>query len=363
MRRFTLFPCVFAGLAIAPVGCSSTPPAADGGAAEISSAESSSAPMRTVPGSSAPDRSIGSPAGALTYRPGIDRVISFRAPDGSEMLFTNALDQPPSADEDYTFYGGAYTWTAPQNGELGWVGPGGASRAWPPDPAMDIGPATVTSESERTIVSVTPTNRLGLIEQKRFEMTDTSLEVTYTLRNTTDKQRTAGTWINTAVHSDAYIAVRLVGPDALATIRGWDTSSIDRFVSVADRQGNGWALVNLSKAAWDGGIKVYLPTPSGELPTIAIWREGRWLLRAQKITEQSTNTVGRLETLGEGAVAVYIQPSASTDPMIVEAELYGPIVDIPANGAHSAGESWITIASPGTPDTSVLPVFKDPAAN
>ncbi|MEM1424697.1 MAG: hypothetical protein AAGH64_11940, partial [Planctomycetota bacterium] len=80
-----------------------------------------------------------------------------------------------------------------------------------------------------------------------------------------------------------------------------------------------------------------------------------------RVTEAATNTVGRLTTLGEGAVAMYIQPGTETDPWIIEAELYGPIVDIPAKGTHSASEFWTLIASP-EPDTSVLPVTADPAA-
>ena len=294
------------------------------------------------------------------YRSDIDRLISFRAPGGPEMLFTQLLDQPALADEQYTFYGGAYSWTAPQNGALGWVGPDGEPRAWPPDPVMNVGPAEVQERAE-AMTSVTGVSRLGLVERKAFAMTDAGMDVRFSLDNTTDEPVAAGTWINTAVHDDAVVAVRLVGPDALASLRGWDRQSIDRFISILDRKEDGWAIVKLGEASWEGGIKVYVPRIAGELPTIAVWRDGQWLVRTQRVTEAATNTVGRLTTLGEGAVAMYVQPGSDESAWIIEAELYGPIVDIPARGTHQASEFWTLIASE-EPDTSVLPVTEDPAA-
>ncbi|MEM1424590.1 MAG: hypothetical protein AAGH64_11390 [Planctomycetota bacterium] len=297
----------------------------------------------------------------MMYRSDIDRLTRFRAPGGPEMLFTQLLEEPALPDEAYTFYGGAYSWTAPQNGDLGWVGPDGAPRAWPPDPAMNIGPARVTLAGD-AVTSETPVSRLGLIERKTFTPVENGAEVAFTLENTLDRPVTAGTWINTAVYDDALVAVRLVGPDALASIRGWDRQAIDRFISILDRQGNGWAIVKINEAAWTGGIKVYVPRTVGELPTIAVWRDGQWLVRTQRVTEAATQTVGRLTTLGEGSIAMYIQPGDDGNPWIIEAELYGPIVDIPAGGSHDASESWRLIASPDGPDTSLLPVTPDPAS-
>ena len=297
----------------------------------------------------------------MVYRSDIDRLVSFRALGGPEMLFTQLLDQPAQPDEAYTFYGGAFTWTAPQNGDLGWVGPDGSPRAWPPDPAMNIGPARIT-DTVNALTTETPVSRLGLVERKTFAPVHNGAEVSFTLANTLDRPVTAGTWINTAVHDDALVAVRLVGPDALASLRGWDRQAIDRFISILDRQGNGWAIVKLNEAAWDGGIKVYVPRTVGELPTIAVWRDGQWLVRTQRVTEAATQTVGRRTTLGEGAVAMYIQPGDDQSPWIIEAELYGPIVDIPANGEHGASETWRLIDAPDGPDTALLPVTSDPAS-
>ncbi len=296
------------------------------------------------------------------YAPSIDRLTSFRALGGPEFLFTQRLDSGALPDEAYTFYGGAYFWTSPQNGSAGWIGPKGQPRAWPPDPAMNIGPAQTSLQGD-ALTSRSPKNRLGLVEDKTFALTERGLDITYRLVNEGEGVRAGGTWINTAVHEDAKIAVRLVGPDALASLRGWDQQSIDRFVSVAQRQENGWAVIDLSTATWEGGIKVYVPRVKGELPTIAIWREGQWLVRAQRVTEAATKSVGRLATMGEGAVAVYIQPSTGDDPMVVEAELYGPIVDIAPGADHVASESWTVIDSPSGADTSLLPVYQDPAAS
>ena len=319
----------------------------------------------TAPEASEPATTVGlaSREWRFVYAPAIDRVTSFRTEDGPEMLFTRELDARPLADEAYTFYGGGYSWTSPQGGNAGWVDTAGTPRAWPPDPAMDIGPAIVVSESAESLITQTPVSRLGLIERKTFTLSDVGLEFSYALENNGDETRAAGTWINTAVHSDAMIAVRLVGPDAMAHLRGWDQQSIDRFVSITTRLDNGWAILDLSKAQWEGGIKVYVPRMVGELPTIAVWRDGQWFQRTQRVTEHATETLGRLQAMGEGAIATYIQPGATPDEWVIEAELYGPVVDIPAGESHEASESWRLIESPGGPDTDLLEVQPDPAVN
>jgi hypothetical protein len=289
----------------------------------------------------------------LEFQPEIDRVVSFRHANGPEMLFTQKLDQGPLADEAYTFFGGAYTWVSPQGGERGWLGPEGADRVWPPDPAMDVGPAQVESFSDDRLTAVTPVSRQGLVEQKVFALEPDRARVTFTLVNEGENARTAGAWINTACFADSVIAVRLRS-GARDDVWGWDQTSIDRFLSVTSPAGRGWSLVLPGEAAWEGGIKVYLPTPSeGDRAEIAIWREGWWLHRTQMLTEQEFGVQGRLKELGEGPVAIYIQPGTETEPWLIEAELYGPIVDIEPGGAHTATETWRLVRS-DTPDPSVL---------
>lgn len=309
-------------------------------------------------GTNAPIYQLRSNTLALDVRPDIDRAVSFRAIGGPEVLFTADLDEPAKPDEQYTFYGGAYSWTAPQNGDSGWIGPDGALRAWPPDPAMDVGPAEVVRAKCTSLTLRNPENRLGLVEHKSFALTDAALTLTYILANEGDEARTAGTWINTAVHRDAVLAVRL-DRTAANSLYGWNDESIDRFRSLARLRADGWALLDLSNADWEGGIKVYVARPEGERPTIAIWHDGVWFQRVQRVTEDDAGTVGRLKELGEGAVAVYIQPAPAVETMIVEAELYGPIVDLGPGEVHEAMETWTIIPSRNGPDTSLLEVPQD----
>lgn len=278
---------------------------------------------------------------SLTYDPAIDRVTALVPPEGTNLLHTANLEQEPGLGGDYTFYGGAYTWTAPQNGAWGWRGPDGAERPWPPDPAMDRGPATIRSQTRTHLTVVNPPALNGLVQFKRFAIIDReTLHVTFALQNTGTGAVTAGAWINTAVSPDSLIAVRRQRDTA---IRGWDDTAIDRFNAISSApDDNGWSLVRLSEATWEGGGKVWLDTR----PEIAIWRDGWWLVRRQP----SIDVDNRLQALGEGPLAIYIQPEAG----IIEAELYAPITDIQPGDTRTDVEIWRLIEDPeGT--RAVLP--------
>ncbi len=292
---------------------------------------------------------------ALVFDPAIDRVVSFSGATSPELLFTQLLTQAPSPDESYTFYGGAYTWTAPQGGDLGWVGPDGAPRVWPPDPAMDTGPSAIEMVSTTTLQTLNPTSRLGLVENKNFHVQPDGALVGFALTNLGDEPRTAGTWINTACFPDSVMAVRIDGQEGLDAIYGWDQTSIDRFRSITTLRSDNWALVDLSAADWEGGIKVYIPTPAGERPTIALHRDGYWFHRTQVVTETAAGSVGRLEEVGEGTVAVYIQPADTPGgAWIIEAELLGPIEDIEPGRSAYAEERWRIVRQPGDADPAEL---------
>ncbi|MCA9312507.1 MAG: DUF4380 domain-containing protein [Phycisphaerales bacterium] len=274
----------------------------------------------------------------LTYDPDIDRVTSIIPPEGTNLLHTANLDQEPSPTGDYTFYGGAYTWTAPQAGAWGWRDAAGGEKAWPPDPAMDIGPATIRSRTQTHVTVTNPPALNGLVQFKRFAIIDReTIHVTFALKNTSDHPVAAGAWVNTAVAPDSVIAVRR---GAGTPIRGWDDTAIERFNSISTPPGpHGWSLVRIPAANWEGGGKIWLDTK----PEIAIWRDGWWLLRRQP----SIDTENRLKAMGEGAVAVYIQPDAG----IVEAELYAPITDIEPGATRTDVEIWHLIRDPaGTVD-------------
>lgn len=268
----------------------------------------------------------------------VDRVSFFGAAGRSNMMFVQMLDAERPADEGYVFHGGVYTWTSPQGGELGWVDGAGALRAWPPDPVMDVGPGRVERKSEREIVWWTPANRQGLRERKRLALEGEGRAVfEYALVNVGAETVTAGTWVNSAVAGDAKVAVRY-GP--FTRVWGWNEESIARFRSLlVEREGvaDGWTLVDLSRADWEGGGKVYLDSAA----EIAIWRDGWWWVRRQT----APIDVERLRAVGEGPVAMYIQPAGAAGVAIIEAELYGPLVEIGAGETHAAREVWELIRS------------------
>jgi hypothetical protein len=281
------------------------------------------------------------------WSPYIDRCTWFGASGGANMLHTVELEREPPADGAYTFFGGCYTWVAPQNGPLGWKTIDGAPQAWPPDPAMDIGPARVTGISHNFITTTGPRQISGLIERKTLSL-DYNLQAVfiYVLRNESAHAVVAGPWITTAVAPDDLIAVRM--PSGV-TMRGWDGSSVERFQSIlGEPAANGWALVDLSKARWEGGVKVYIDSPGPARAELAIWRAGHWFLR--RGAELSAQDVARLREVGEGPVALYIEPANS----IVEAELYGQVTDIAPGEETAVTEQWNLIAAPRG-DLTALP--------
>ena len=270
---------------------------------------------------------------SLTYDPDIDRVTALIPPGGTNLLHTANLDQEPGDSGDYIFYGGAYTWTAPQNGPRGWRDATGSEKPWPPDPAMDRGPATIRSRTRTHLTAVNPPALNGLVQFKRFAIIDRdTLHITFALQNTSAVPVTAGAWINVAASPDSLIAVRR---QADTPIRGWDDTAIERFNSISSAPDeHGWSVVRIPRATWEGGGKIWLDTR----PEIAIWRDGWWLVRHQP----SIDVDNRLQALGEGPVAIYIQPDAG----IIEAELYAPITDIPAGDTRTDIEVWRLIEDP-----------------
>ena len=286
---------------------------------------------------------------AVEFRPSIDRFTYIGPVDkaGPNLLFVQKQHDAPAPDESYTFFGGCYTWIAPQNavgGRLGWRDAQGAARGWPPDPAMDIGPTRVERISNHELRMESPVNRMGLREIKEFRIDGAATgSLDFRIQNTTDGIVTAGPWVNTAVAPGSVIAVRMTPQ---TPVWGWNDESVSRFRSLAAPvERSGWTIIEPDKADWDGGIKVYLDTPA----EIAIWRDGYWLHRRQLNADD-----GRLRALGEGPVAVYIQPARGADVAIVEAELYGAIADIAPLADHTGTERWTLIPS-ATPDVWALP--------
>jgi hypothetical protein len=297
------------------------------------------------------DRALRLHNGEIAFEalPELDRLTYFGPVAGPNLLFVQLLETPPPADGAYTFYGGCYTWVAPQNpvagAHPGWLDAEGASRPWPPDPAMDVGPADLVGRSSASITTQTPTSAMGLKERKRFELVDERTgRLVFTIQNLSDERATVAPWINTAVRPEAVAAVRY--QEGITQVWGWDEDSISRFRSILrPDEPTGWALVDLQAAEWERGIKVYLDGA----PEIAIWQDGWWLHRSQR-----HDGGARLRSLGEGPVAMYIEPSSGPDDAaVIEAELYGSVSDLPPFTSATTVEAWRLIEAP-TPDLSLL---------
>lgn len=263
---------------------------------------------------------------AVEYVKALDRYTFFGPQDGPNLLYVEGLDRAPAPDEAYTFYGGCYTWVGPQKK---WVGPEGGVRDWPPDPAMDVGPGVVIGRGVDWFETRTPTSRLGLREVKRFEIAGRDRAgLSYTLENEGMGSVECAPWVNTAVGQGSVVAVRWA--PGVTNVWGWNDEAVSRFRSVLEpKEGTGWAVVDLDKAVWEGGGKVWLDSA----PEIAIWTDGYWLVRRVV----GAVDAARLRAIGEGPVAMYIQPKGE---WIVEAELYGPAVELGPGRSVTTTEEW-----------------------
>lgn len=284
----------------------------------------------------------------LTLSPTIDRYTHFGPTSGPNFLNTRDLDAPVITNphhpdyNEYTFRGGCYTWVAPQNA---WRTQTGELQNWPPDPAMDRGPANITNRTTDSITTITPVSRLGLSERKTFTLTPTGGLLTYELINNAATPIEASPWINTAVTTSDRIALYM--PPG-TTLRGWDAAAVSKIESIlSPPTTHGWRILNLHAATWQGGTKVWITTPNGDA-TIAIWREGRWFIRTMD-QDDPDNT---LAAVSEGPVAVYIDPTDN----LIEAELYAPITTIAPGSSFSVTEYWQVLPHPSlhpTPDDLV----------
>jgi hypothetical protein len=355
----------------------------------------------------------------LEYASDIDRVVYLGPIDGPNLLHTASLDQEPNADGGYTFFGGMYTWVSPQGGPNGWRDFAGEPSPWPPDPALDRGPASFTARTDESFTARSPADRAGLRQQTSIEITGPGrAEMHYRIVNTSEGTLARGTWVNTAVPPNAIIAVRALEPAPLvsepvmlggaeaeagaettpdaaeptrvaeadlggaaaagamagdagevaeaieqadAAVRAqraaalrprvwaWNGESPDPLIDIMEGpDANGWFLIDLTRAEWQGGTKFYLDAPT----TIAVWvpekknrESGYWFVREQAVPVDSA----RLIENGEGPVAFYIDPGSE----LIEAELYGPITDIEPGAAAQTRERW-SVHPAATPSTSFI---------
>lgn len=287
----------------------------------------------------------------VEYSPDIDRVVRIGMHRGPNLVHTVGLDGEPDGDGSYTFFGGGYTWVAPQSGELGWRAENGELLSWPPDPAMDTGPARVVGRSVYGLVAENPESRDGIVQRKTFELTSPSeLMLRYELRNTSDAVLRRAHWVNTAVAPNAVIALKMEDNGSVAQLYSDTAGGADIIGAyMTDRDQFGWSLIPLADLSFTDGIKIYTDGPA----EIAVWvpnpdwllTRGFWLHR-RLVLPMSLEDRNSLRAIGEGPVAVYLHPGLE----LFEAELYGPVLDIESGGIGVSSEIWTIYTAP-TPDT------------
>ncbi|HEB61284.1 MAG TPA: hypothetical protein ENJ06_05610 [Phycisphaeraceae bacterium] len=274
----------------------------------------------------------------LRYRPDIDRITFFGTIDGPNLLHTVDLDRQPPADGSYLFYGGCYTWVAPQRGEYGWVDGKGEKLDWPPDPKMDRGPMQVIKRSHHSLTARGPVMRSGLREYVTLTMhQDGSATITRELENTTDEPKQAAIWMITAVRPGDQIAFKNEVRDKLWSDDPQNEALLDEQL-VENRD---YLVLDTTSLTFTDGIKVYADSD----PVIAIHTPGWWLLR-----QGSDSFDGSLRTVKEAPVGLYLHPGLK----LYEAELYGSLQMIAPGKRIHYSENWQLF--PGfTADTAVLP--------
>lgn len=284
---------------------------------------------------------------AIEYSPDLDRVTFIGVQNGPNLLHTVGLDREPAEDGSYTFFGGGYTWVAPQGGEHGWVDASGELQDWPPDPAMDAGPASVVGRTPTGVVVENPAARDGLRQRKTISLSAIhEATIAYELINVSDETLRRAHWISTAASPRSIIALKLREGETVAQLYSSDPAAAERLTELVGPIGeDGWALLRLSGLDLDDGIKVYTDGPA----EIAVWvpnpdwlkTTGFWLHRS--LSEPLTiEQRSELRTIGEGPAAVYLNPGLG----LFEAELYGPVVDIEPGEASTSTEVWKVYEAP-----------------
>ncbi|MBB5159045.1 DUF4380 domain-containing protein [Saccharopolyspora phatthalungensis] len=155
------------------------------------------------------------------------RLLSLSGKDGRELLWRNDdlltddlrfrdghLHRPVSGGlGDWVNYGGDKTWPAPQ----GWAG--ADQWAGPPDPVLDSGAYTVTTEERADAAVVTLTSgdepRTGLRLGRRFELRrgESAYRLTLSARNTSDRDVRWALWNVTQLAADGEGGTLVGGPE------------------------------------------------------------------------------------------------------------------------------------------------------
>ncbi len=254
----------------------------------------------------------------MRYDPGIDRVVYFGRAGGPNVLHLDSDLYRPATAYPYHFRGGGYTWVAPQSQ---WLGPEGGARIWPPEPAADVGPMTVTRATNKAVSVIGPPLRRHIREQKTLTVcADGSAVVAITLLPAGPPgPRPAGkisAWHTTAAAPGTILAV----PEG--TVRFDNEQLAAAWKAHAVRHGP-WRVLDTAKVAAKG--KLFLNAP----PIIAAWRKGQWFVRI--------GSDGRSARAADDAV---IEIYLARDDGIIELEMIGPYRAVTADGANRWTETW-----------------------
>lgn len=278
-----------------------------------------------------------------------DRVVYVGLSASSNLLEVRDLEVRPSAEGAYRFYGGGYTWIAPQSG---WRDVGGELRDWPPDPAMDRGPSMVVERGLNWLEVVGPTTRAGLVQRKRITvLDDATIEIRHELKNVSAEAVSAAIWSTTAVPTGGVMAVRVVEVglfDAGPGYRLNDPQAGALFGKVSRRVGR-WLLIDtkfdepISGMTTDS-FKAFFERVEGT--EIAIWSKGYWLVRSGELGD-IFRTLG---DVGESSVEVY----ANYGRKLFEAELLSSLQTIAPGGMLEFTERWQIVRSVDSADVGVL---------
>ncbi len=261
-----------------------------------------------------------------------DRLMWFGPENGPNLLETRDLDVPPS-DESYTFYGGAYTWMAPQSA---WTDESGSPRDWPPDPRMDAGPVRLVRSWMTGIEVEGPVTRNGLREIKRFEMIgDGEMVVSYILRNDSQEPVTAGPWLITAGRRGGLFAVAS-GVDGSVRFDRPDSESL--WLDRGEERGSWWLIDLWARRKWkntrdDLDLKAFIDSP--QRPVVAAWDGGWWLVR---MMESDPLDPAAAHSGGEAPVEVYLHYAHGMG--FFEAELLGRVVTLQPGESVEHRERW-----------------------
>jgi len=289
----------------------------------------------------------------LRYDANRDRVVFVGPWHGPNLLEVRDFDKQPASDGSYTFFGGYYSWIAPQNR---WRDESGNLKDWPPDPAMDVGPNEVVESMGDRLEAVGPMMRSGLVESKRFQVVDGStIAVRHALRNVGTEAKERAIWTINAVPLGGVIAVRISSEDIFdegPAIRVKNAADEPLRDKVSQEEGE-WILVETgfdwaTSGMTTDSFKVFYDRVAAT--QIAVWSNGYWFVR----TGAPPDIFSSLQGVGESSVEVY----ANFGMQLFEAELLSPLQMIEPGAQFVFEETWKIIPS-AQPDVENLGVFEE----